>query len=155
MSINKVLYGTHPILGLECSSDGLVHLPESKNGRWKDRWVKGTINKAGYRVINYNGKVLSVHRIVAETFLTGDGVVDHINRDKSDNNLSNLRFVSISDNMRNTHRYDQVSDECRTHWCDDKRQYMKEYAEMHRDRLREYHKQYDLLRKQGGSYART
>lgn len=24
MSINKVLYGTHPTLGIECSSEGLV-----------------------------------------------------------------------------------------------------------------------------------
>lgn len=148
--MNKVNYDIHTTLGLECSSDGLVHLPASKNGRWKDRWVKGTRNKAGYRVINYNGKVLCVHRIIAETFLTGDGIVDHINRDKSDNNIANLRFGSISDNMRNTNRYDRVSDECRTHWCEDKRQYFKEYAERHRSHLREYHKQYYLLHKQGG-----
>lgn len=155
MAINKVLYGIHPTLGLECSSDGQVHLPKSKNGRWKDRWVKGTINKSGYRVINYGGKVLYVHRIVAETFLTGEGVVDHINRNKSDNCISNLRLVQISDNMRNTNSYDHVSGEGRTHWCDDKRQYLKEYAEMHRDHIREYQKQYYLLRKQGESNARS
>lgn len=42
-----------------------------------------------------------VHQVVAETFLTksnADFVVDHINSDRKDNRLSNLRYISASDN---------------------------------------------------------
>lgn len=44
----------------------------------------------------------SIHRLVALHFLptTGDEV-DHIDRDKLNNNISNLRWCSRSENMRN------------------------------------------------------
>jgi hypothetical protein len=45
-----------------------------------------------------------VHRLVAETFIPnpyGLLEVDHINRDKTDNQVSNLRWVTRKDNMKN------------------------------------------------------
>jgi hypothetical protein len=45
-----------------------------------------------------------VHRLVATAFI-GDSEgrqVDHIDRNRSNNNVSNLRYVSASDNSRNT-----------------------------------------------------
>jgi hypothetical protein len=48
-----------------------------------------------------------IHRLVAKTFLTGpraedQKVVDHINRNKADNRLCNLRWSTYADNARNS-----------------------------------------------------
>ena len=57
-----------------------------------------------------------VHRIVAETFIDnprGCKEVDHINRDKSDNRVENLRWVTHEENMSNISKYTK-----RTYWKD-------------------------------------
>ena len=58
----------------------------------------------GYRIVFINRKGYPVHRIA---ILLATGVcdpseeVDHINHDRSDNRLENLRVVSRAENMRN------------------------------------------------------
>ena len=57
-----------------------------------------------------------VHRIVAETFIDnprGCKEVDHINRDKSDNRVENLRWVTHEENMSNISKYTK-----KTYWRD-------------------------------------
>ena len=57
-----------------------------------------------------------VHRIVAETFIEnprGCREVDHINRDKSDNRVENLRWVTHEENMSNISKITK-----RTYWKD-------------------------------------
>ena len=56
-----------------------------------------------------NGKFIKqiryyVHRLVAETFIPNPyrlSEIDHINRDKTNNHVSNLRWVTRKDNMTN------------------------------------------------------
>ena len=58
----------------------------------------------------------SVHRIVAETFIDnprGCKEVDHINRDKSDNRVENLRWVTHEENQANLSKFTK-----RTYWRD-------------------------------------
>ena len=57
--------------------------------------------------VGKNGKLFSryIHRLVAFAFLENPNnhkYVDHIDRDKSNNRVENLRFVSASENTRNT-----------------------------------------------------
>lgn len=62
----------------------------------------GTISD-GYRVINLGGKPILAHRM-AWFLHTGewpDGPIDHINRDRDDNRIVNLRVVSAAENNRN------------------------------------------------------
>ena len=63
-------------------------------------------NGNGYIRVKLNGVSYHKHRLIAEQFLINDDPehktdVDHINRDRSDYHLNNLRWVTHSDNMKN------------------------------------------------------
>lgn len=75
-----------------------------------DKVLKPSKDKWGYLHINlYNHGVKNhtVHRLVA-TFL-GEGEVDHIDRDKTNNHVSNLRLCSRSENQRNCAKFKNCS----------------------------------------------
>ncbi|KAA6358383.1 MAG: hypothetical protein EZS28_046090, partial [Streblomastix strix] len=57
--------------------------------------------KSGYKQVSINGKTMGLHRLVAIQFLPTDDItkqVDHKNQNRSDNSLSNLRWLSRRDN---------------------------------------------------------
>lgn len=63
----------------------------------------GNYNDQGYKVCRFKGKTLRVHRIV---WAVSKGehpteFIDHINGDKGDNRLTNLRVVSNAENLQN------------------------------------------------------
>ena len=64
----------------------------------------GYLNKSGYLIVTVNFKKLSVHRIVWEMHndKIQDGMcIDHINGNKKDNRLENLRLATMSQNVCN------------------------------------------------------
>ena len=68
--------------------------------------VKERIISLGYKQVNLNMKLYYKHRLIALQFIPNDdpinkNIVDHINRDKTDNHLSNLRWCSSSTNNIN------------------------------------------------------
>ncbi len=83
-----------------------------KNGDYRE--IKGSILKAGggykYFQINRNKKRTNylIHHLVAQAFIgeRPEGkVIDHIDRNPLNNNLSNLRYITQKENMRNTKKY--------------------------------------------------
>lgn len=103
-----------------------------KGIRFKDRLLKQHQNHKGYFHVglnNENGhKKFGVHRLVALAFLEkieGKGYVDHIDRNKQNNKLDNLRWISNAENIRNqskrngySSKYKGVSfDIHRNKWC--------------------------------------
>lgn len=91
------------------SIDGQV----KKNGRL----MKGATDSIGYRQVSHHGKLVMMHRLVASRFLpapsTNENVeIDHIDRNKSNNHASNLRWCSKSANMLNrTHRVSNTGEQ--------------------------------------------
>jgi hypothetical protein len=86
------------------SDNGLVM--HKKSGRI----TEGCMMPIGYKKhVSYHKNLITeryVHRMIAERFLPminlPNLVVDHINRDKTDNRACNLRWVSKSVNVQNT-----------------------------------------------------
>jgi hypothetical protein len=70
------------------------------------KWTKAKINNSGYKTISINKCNYRINRIMGHFFYGLDLEdpilqVDHINRIKEDNHLSNLRVVTPRQNMWN------------------------------------------------------
>jgi hypothetical protein len=68
--------------------------------------VKGSIDNKGYIIIFINYKLFKKHRVIALAYLGLDITnsqlqIDHIDRNPSNNNVSNLRIVSNQQNAFN------------------------------------------------------
>ena len=76
-------------------SDGRVYSFKSH------RYLKPSFNAYGYLKLKLNGKNIPLHRIVIETFKgKSDLTVDHIDMNKLNNDISNLEYVTRSENSR-------------------------------------------------------
>lgn len=99
--------------GYYISEDGKVFTEWDSNGkRGSIREMRTNLRGNGYRSINIslkeNGKTKKqikyyVHRLIAETLIENPNnlyEIDHIDRNKLNNSVSNLRWVSRSENMQ-------------------------------------------------------
>ena len=71
-------------------------------------YLKPALNNHGYYYVNLNKKSIKVHRLMAENFIPNPlnlEMVDHIDRDKKNNQLNNLRWVTPSMNGQNAGKY--------------------------------------------------
>ena len=98
--------------------DGYENYYVSNFGRVKnintERILKQSKNKDGYcQIYLYNdgkAKTFKVHRLVAFAFIGDSNLsVDHINHDKTNNEVTNLRFATRSQQQQNTRSHKNSS----------------------------------------------
>jgi len=83
---------------IEVSNKGRVKLSSGKI-------TSGWIGSGGYKVVSFNGIVKRVHVLIAEAFLNkleGKDLVDHIDRNRENNCVENLRWVNSYENRKNS-----------------------------------------------------
>lgn len=122
----------HPTLDILVNSIGQVfHIYRRGHGRW----TFGHKNTRGYMKVSIGNKQVSVHRLVAETFLPnpeGKPMVDHRDRDKTNNCVENLKWATAKENMRNRSDVEGVTRRGIPHSYEDEKAYdrahRKEYV---------------------------
>jgi hypothetical protein len=93
----------------------------TSSNRWKAGHTTGTLDKAGYTIIRYKGKQYKAHRL-AWYYVYGSMPIhniDHINEDKSDNRINNLRLDNRNNNTQNVSLPTKTSKSGLrgVHWC--------------------------------------
>ena len=100
---------------LSVLKERLAYVPEngvltwaiSRRGTAKAGTIAGTVDTHGYRQIKINGRLVLAHRIVWAmhhgTWPTGQ--IDHINGDRLDNRIDNLREVDQRGNSSNSPKH--------------------------------------------------
>ena len=66
--------------------------------------IKESIDDKGYPRVKLNCKDYRKHRLICEQFISNPNnlpCIDHVNHDKTDYHLSNLRWCTIAENNRN------------------------------------------------------
>ena len=105
----RFVEGTEENAVVSSKGEILKRYPKSRTaGERNDyyEYVQPNTSGSGYLQVGVPKRkdIVLVHRIVAETFIEnprGCREVDHINRDKLDNTVTNLRWVTHKENMVN------------------------------------------------------
>lgn len=95
--------------------------------------VRGYRRPCGYSWVKHKGKNYPLHRmlyVMKHGDITQDDIIDHINRDPTDNRIENLRKATAAQNQMNSERkpnktgYKNIS---QVTWSHDKRNYYEYY----------------------------
>jgi hypothetical protein len=98
---------------LPLAAERLAYEPDTGLFRWKVAHglakpgdLAGAANTEGYLVVRIAGRRLRLHRLAYYTHngLFPPPILDHINRDRSDNRASNIRPATQAQNLVNTAR---------------------------------------------------
>ena len=151
MKFDCLLIQKHPTLDVYCFSDGSIARPLLKYDSHLDTLhTFGSKCTNGYRKVAIDGKMYSIHRLIAEAFIPNPEnkpTVDHKNRCRDDNRVTNLRWATHREQRDNSEQVLGAAD-YGARSCDDlktyKTNYMKDY--MSRPGYKEHKSEYDRIR---------
>lgn len=86
------------------SVDREIIYPDGHIQKYKGKIISGYKHSSGYIIVDLRGKKYRVHRLVGEAFIPNPDNkpdIDHINTNKADNRVDNLRWVTKEENMKN------------------------------------------------------
>lgn len=146
----NIMIKEHPYLkDLLVDSDGSVFIPQ--HGTRTGHWTKGCDNGHGYLRIKFNYKMYFVHRLIAETFIPNPQnkpYIDHIDRIRNNNCVSNLRWCTRQENNNNTSRnladgkrrenFESYNEYCKTRY-NEKLETIPGYKEQVKEKQRQYY----------------
>lgn len=98
----------HPILGVLVRDDGAVFM-RPRGGKGCRRWTFGADDGHGYKQFMIDGVKYKAHRLVADTFIDNPDnkpTIDHINGNRSDNRVENLRWATMLEQSENSVSHD-------------------------------------------------
>ena len=79
----------------------------------KNKLLRQHFDKDGYKICSLNQKPHKIHRLLAKQYIPNDDPlkteIDHIDRNRSNNSLANLRWTNRSGNSRNRRRNGCIS----------------------------------------------
>lgn len=144
----------HPTLDILVNSIGQVyHIYR----RGHARWTFGHKDSHGYMKVSIGNKQVFVHRLVGETFLPNPESktqVDHIDRNKTNNCVDNLRWASAKENCRNRSDVERVSRRGIPHSFEDKKAYhrahRKEYVKANPEIVSKWYRTHKCVRLANG-----
>ncbi len=87
----------------ECENYQISNLSNVKNIK-TGKILCPYLSTTGYYTVKLNGKHKKIHRLVAEHFIENPKnlkYIDHIDNNKLNNNIDNLRWCTLSDNAKN------------------------------------------------------
>lgn len=86
--------------------DGELFWRENGPSRKRGCRAGGSMSGSGYKMVRLDRRLYNEHYIVYmwHNAEKPSGVIDHINRDKTDNRIENLRCVTHAKNITNTER---------------------------------------------------
>lgn len=102
------------------------------------------IDRDGYYKTQWYGRTILVHRLVAELFIPNPDnkpCVDHINHNRLDNRVENLRWVTVKENNNNRHAHS-------------KNPKAKEHAEYMSNYYKEHPEQYEKVKQRVKKYRK-
>lgn len=100
-AIENEVWRIHPTINVECSTAGRVKLLTGKI-------TFGGVGKGGYLYVYPNNSTKLVSRLIAETFIDNPDskpTVDHIDRNRTNNEVSNLRWATMLEQGQNKNAY--------------------------------------------------
>lgn len=111
------------------SNYGIAHDGEIIDFNKKE--IKPISKRNGYHRVHLDGRLFTVHRLVYETFVGPImGYIDHIDGNKDNNSVENLRDVNQSMNMKNAYRNGHKRQVGVTQFSSDKKEIITHYNSM-------------------------
>lgn len=104
-------------LSYERALELFAYNPETGLIRWKDKrkdalskFCAGCVDSRGYIKLKVDGVYYGAHRVVwlLSHGKWPDNLIDHINQNKADNRIANLRDVTQKQNLENVGQYRKV-----------------------------------------------